>query len=499
MAPDIRRHTRRLPPWTTLLLFTALYAIILWPHVQIHAGGSDSSGYLNHARSLEALDFRAPVRDLKAYPSTEAPDFTYVPLGYRSIDDKRSLVCTYPPGLSLLILASAKLSSWDQGPALMLWSHALAGVLLTWILARQARLSPLYALFAAATLALSSVFLSNSVQLMSDVPALTWLSAAFVCALHTRRPVSSALLTGLSFGIAVLIRPTNALALPALLLALAYPWRVTAPHRCFTFLLGTLPSAALFLTLNKLELGSFLASGYGDIGYLLSPHHLPDSLLAYITGLPLCLCPLAPLAVVSLRRSTPPSPVHWVLILWILSFATFYSFYRHTGEHWYYLRFLLPAAPALIVLSLTGAKSLLSQLRSSVLRISALTAGVLLSFAILLIADRRLYVLNAGASEQAYTQACQSAKHLLPPNAFILAMQCSGALRYHTDHIIVRWDTLTPETFSKIQSAATAESRPLYALLFRHEIPEAQHHAPATWTSLATTGDIQLFELSPAQ
>jgi len=446
------------------------------------------------------LEFRSPPRDLKAYPSTQAPDFTYVPLGYKTIDAQSALVCTYPSGLSLLILASAKLSSWDNGPALMFWAHALAGVLLTWILARQAQLSALIALFAAASVGLSPVYLSNSVQLMSDIPSLTWLTATLVCGLHLRRPYSSALLSGFAFGVAVLVRPTNALVLPALLLALSSPRTPATPWRWLLFVLGGLPCAASLLFLNKLEFGSYFTSGYGNIGYLLSPRHIPGALQAYALWIPCCLFPLAPLALLAPRFTSPRPHLSAVLSLWILSFSTFYAFYRHTGEHWYYLRFLIPVTPALVVLALSSAAAALPQIPNPRTRTLLASIGITITLVTLLIADHRLQVLSSGASERTYTQACQEAKRRLPPNAVVLAMQCSGALRYHTNFVIARWDILNPETFSKLHQAAIAESRPLYALLFRFESEEAlHHHAPASWTLILEQGDIQLYQLAQSQ
>jgi hypothetical protein len=80
---------------------------------------------------------------------------------------------------------------------------------------------------------------------------------------------------------------------------------------------------------------------------------VPGTLEFYVRWLPLLLSPIvlfAPSILALLWQRMPR--ITCVLASWALAYLAFFSAYRWTHEQWWFLRFLLPAAPALIVAGL---------------------------------------------------------------------------------------------------------------------------------------------------
>ena len=87
--------------------------------------------------------------------------------------------------------------------------------------------------------------------------ATTWCLAAMWAALRARRDRRWAAACGVAFGIAVLIRPTNAVLLPALVVLLGFDWR-----RLGLAVVGGLPCVAWLAVYNHSLYGGALRSGY---------------------------------------------------------------------------------------------------------------------------------------------------------------------------------------------------------------------------------------------
>jgi len=494
-------RTKGLAPasWTNVLVLVlalAGYAWFFWPQLHATAGGSDSSGYLNHARLLSRGEFHSQAMDLAGYPTAKAPGFTYAPLGFKPVDSKGTLVCTYPPGLPLMLIGAARFSGWELAPNCIMLGHVLAAIVLTWLLARRCGLGSAWCFLAAGLLGFSPIFLNSGVQLLSDIPAAVWLTASLLCALEARARTWAALLSGFCLGVAVLLRPTCAFGVIPLLLAIAPPLDRATLRSLLLVILGGLPCAFVQLGLNRLELGSWLASGYGDVGQLLSTANLGRSLRAYALWLPASLGIVVPAALALPWLRSGGGRLRLVLGTWILVIAGFYALYFHTGEDWTYMRFLVPAAPALVVAALLALDAAAARIRN--LRTQALACGLGLSalVSLLWLSNRQFHALSAGRAEQRYDRACDKARELLPRNAVVLAMQCSGALRYRTDFLVVRYDMLRPVSFERLRAAALAEGRPVYALLFPFEQTEAlQSKTPGDWQPVAQVDDLRLYQL----
>ncbi len=449
-----------------VLLGTLLvYAVFLVRHTGGVAGGSDSSGYLNQARILAGGTLQTAVRTIEGVPPTPEAGFLYVPLGFSPVPDAPAWMRpTYPAGLSLLVCAAAPLVGWDHAPVVVLILHTLAGLLLTYALARHLELSPGWALAAVLLLAASPLYVFMGTQPMSDVPALVWITGAVLAAERSRTKTAWASLAGFAFAGAVLLRPTNLILILPVALALGGDLR-----RWVRFAVGGLPGALFHFRYAEVAYGSWLATGYGDVSELFRAELLGPTLRHYVQWLPQLFSPLV-LLVIGLpwllrqhfRRAL-------LLLLWFGSVAGLYAVYEFTHHTWWFLRFLLPSAPALLIGALCVARAAASGLPSSLAH-GWLGAALLGAAVVLLVStNRRLHAHLSAEQEQMYADAARWAQSTLPADAVVLAMQTSGALLYYTDLTFVRWDMASPELAARIVKTCHQRGQPLYALLFPFE------------------------------
>ncbi|MEO5961238.1 MAG: glycosyltransferase family 39 protein [Opitutaceae bacterium] len=475
---------------TGLALLALGYAILLACHVGAYAGGSDSSGYLNHARALVSGRIQATPPALSHLAPADTTQYLYVPLGFRSGPNGRDIVPTYPVGLPLLLAGAATVFGWEFAPSIVFVVHGVLGLLLTFATARVFGLAARWAFVAALAVALSPLYLQMSLQTMSDVPALVWTTAAVVSAMLSRQRVRWAAIAGVAFALAVLIRPTNLLALAPIAIAFGFDWR-----RWLLFAASGAPGAVFLLLHNHAAYGKYLTTGYGDSAGL-QLDYIPRTLAHYARWLPALFTP-AILGVFALpwfkhHRSRPVA----VLVAWLLVFTSFFATYYNTHETWWYLRFLLPAAPAFVVGGLLGFRSLLSPVLTPARALACLLGAFLATSANSVYWARRFYVLESGRGEQIYPLTARWVRDHLPADAVLAVMQHSGSLRYYSDFTLVRWDQFEPAQFPAIRDAVRAADRPLYAVLHPFEVEDGalSKRMPGAWTQIGTVRDVSIWK-----
>jgi hypothetical protein len=176
----------------------------------------------------------------------------------------------------------------------------------------------------------------------------------------------------------------------------------------------------------------------------------------------------------------------------------FYAVYYFTHETWWYLRFLLPAFPALIIAALLALQGLA---RKRVWRISpklVWMAAALCIFANGYAWTRALRSLSSGRDETSYVEVSAWAEAHLPARAVIAAMQNSGALFYYTDFSLIRYDWLTPDSFHVITGRTAAAGRPLYALLQDFEQSDAfTKRMPGNWVRIDRVRNVTVWKYVP--
>jgi hypothetical protein len=488
--------------WPVLVFAVGLvvYGVFLANFEGAYAGGSDSSGYLECARLLSAGRVRTEFREIPGLPAAHLPEYTYVPLGFKPSITKGQMVPTYPIGLPLIIAAIASVSGWDLAPHIALWLHAMAGVVLMFLLVRLSGLAPGWALLGAMLLALCPLYLMYAVQMMSDLPATTWAMATVLTAWLARSHRGWAPVAGVAFGMAVLVRPTNILLIAPVAIALDLDWR-----RWLAFGLGGLPWAVLQALFNQAAYGHPLASGYGRIDGLFQWDVFSVTLWHYVLWLPLLLTPfgLLALGLPWVARRAP----RWSALLtaWAIPLLGIYAFYYYTHETWWYLRFVMPAFPALWLAALLVAQALAG--RWGLAGVTAGRRGLCAGLALGLVLaaflgqwDHRNQPYHTGRGERAYLAAIETLRSTLPPGAVIAAMQASGALFYYADYPVVRWDQIRPDTFPRIADACAAARRPLFALLLPFEEQRAfpERLLPGTWEKIWTVRDFTLWRYTAA-
>ena len=491
VPPTVR--SRWLHPNWWLVLALAAYAIFLWPRTYVAPCGSDSSGYFNAAKVFSHGAVSAPLLAVEGLPATELPLMTYLPLGFKRDLAATKIIPTYPIGLPLLFVGFFAVFGIGVGAKLTLITHGVLGLLMIYVLARRLGAGARAAILGTVALAFSPLYLLYSMQAMSDVPALAWVASAIWLALVSRDRPRWALAAGFAFGFAVLIRPTNALALAPLLLALGRPGR-----SWIWFGLGGLPCAIGLAAFNHSAYGGIAASGYAQLPDLLGTEWCAVTLREYARWLPVVGTPLVVFALGFpwLVRAEPGKIT--LLVVWAAVFFGFYAFYSCTHETWWYMRFILPGLPGIILLAVLVLERIFAALRRPAARLA--TFAVVL--AVNLTSDahwNRQWVVLAGSSggELIYAEISQWANQHLPTDAVIFSFQLSGAHRFYSDFVLIRWDVLE-STWPRIQTVLHAAHRPIYATLFNwEEEPALKQAIPGDWEKVAQIRQGSVWRLRP--
>ena len=399
-----------------------------------------------------------PSSDLvSAVPWPEAPK-TFTPGGFVPSETRPSAsapVCA--PGFSLLLAPLAIIGGLD---AIFLLSP-IAGALLVWLtfVAGRHIAGPLAGAMAAVLVAASPPMLYQVVQPMNDVTTAVLWMATFVALVRRRWT-----LAGLLCGAALLVRPNLIpLALVAVLFVVIRD-RGLGIRPVTRFGLAAFPFCLLVLGLNYGLYGSPFRTGYGQLGSLfgqaaavinaprylrwLVETHTPFPLLAFA----------APFVLPKEKRGET-----WLAIGLIVTTCLVYLIYTPFDE-WTYLRFLLPAIALMLVLACSVTVTLLQYAPAAgrVVIAGAVAAGIGV-FCVRQANDRLAF--NLRFLEQRYRSAGTVVRDRLPPNAVVLSVWDSGAVRFHGRREALSWAGLDPEWLDRSLAWLDAHGRAPYILL----------------------------------
>jgi hypothetical protein len=510
-----RRATAALvarPGWIAAVLAAATFAVSVACSTRA-AGGSDVYGYMSQADLWLDGRLKVPVpwaREVP-WPDKVAP---FAPLGYRTAPgvDELAIVSTYSPGLPML-LAVAKLVA---GPCALFAVVPLCGaigVFATYAIGRRLA-SAATGLVGAAFVATSPASLGVMMDPLSDVPAMAVWALAFLCLLG--RSWRAAAGAGLLASLAILIRPN--LVVLAAPMALWYfvrrrpaggGWGPRLADAA-VFSLGVLPAVATIAWLNDYLYGAPLASGYGQLGDLLSWSRIVPNLVTYLRWYAEAETPVALLGLLAVAV-----PVRWlwpaaadrsiflvvglfVAVLWI-QYAAYFAF-----DSWGYLRFLLPSWPFLML----GAAAALV----AASRLAGRFGAVIVAAATIGIGAQHLVF----AKEHGVFDQRQAARHtiitgpmirqLTADNSLVIALQHSGSVRYYAGRVTARYDALPPATLDRDVAWLNERGVRVFAFLDEREAAEFKNRfaGQAVLSALDRPvltyrpGDLFLFELTPA-
>jgi 4-amino-4-deoxy-L-arabinose transferase-like glycosyltransferase len=383
-------------------------------------------------------------------------------------------------------------------------------VLCTFGIGRQIR-SPAAGLIAASLVATSPALLFMLMWPMTDVPAAA--AAALVVWCLLRGSPASALAAGLAAAAGVLIRPnfvTIAGGAGLWLLAEVLAGSRAAGLRRFSlFILGVVPGILAMLWWNARLFGSPLASGYGTAGELFDWSRVAVNAGQYTRWLwetsPLAFVGLAVLLLpgTAMGRGPAGPRARWLLTLIVLSAAGIYLFYLPFPE-WWYLRFLLPAWPALFGAAGAALDALSQRWRrlSPLLLVVVLAAGV----AGIAVAKRR-GVFAIGATERRYVSVARLVDQNTDPGSVIITWQHAGTLRYYAGRETLRYDLLDPRSLDLAIAWLADRGRHPYLLVedgerTMFEARFASHNAhgrldyspAAAWQASRTPGWVFLYD-----
>ena len=480
------------------------YGALLFTYMASGVGGSDSSGYANTARAMLEGRVVLPIEALSRLDLPPRLAGAFRPLAFEPGPEPGTIVPFYPPGFPLHIAFASLVAGWEAGPFVVSPILALLAVVLTYFLGRELSLSRPLAFAGAAIFAAAPIMLRQAVQPMSDVAAAVWCVAAILCALRSRKGSVWALPAGAAFGMAVLVRPADVLLL--LPLAFALRWN---PRSFAFFAAGGVPFAAFFGFWNRTLYGSVLSTGYAPVmeGEFSWSNFAPRFVL-YGKWI---VWQLSPLPLLGWLGSTFCRSLRVrdraLLVTWLAAYFLFYCFWR-PADGWWYSRFLLPALPALILGFLVSLRELLRVLsageskargRRWPLRALAGAAVLLGVFGVELRRDLTPPMPYKEARGQAtFPEACRAiARRAEGASALVVAMEFSGAVRFYTDFLPVRWDQISAEDFALVRARAAEKGYRVFAILFPDEVPRAQPNVPGDWVFLENVRHASLWELHP--
>ena len=492
-----RSSVRRFAPLVACVM--AIGVLAIGARYGSHAvAASDQSGYVSESGLWARGTPRIDVGFSASLPWPDAKD-SLMPLGYR-IGAGGAMVPTYAPGLPLL-MALARVAG-VCGPFLVMPLSAAMLVFFTFHLGRRL-FGTGTALAGAALVACSPVMVFMSLTPMADLPAAAfWIGAL---AMAIRGTPTATVVAAIFSGVAIVIRPN--------LVPLAvFPWLMTvvrcqsvgeAARRTMLFAAGSIWAPIAVAWINNLLYGSPLSSGYGDVGAAFSLSNAAANIKLYPSWWLESQGPIGLLCVVSLwRRRGAVLREFLVTIAFAVSVILLYLFYL-PFDAWWYLRFVLPAIPVLLLLCADA----VSWAARRTHRTLAIAMAVFM-----LLAGRHAFqfiqvhdVLGTGYGEERYPETALYIESALPADAVIIAMQHSGSIRYYTGKVIVRWDTLNPEWLDRAVTFLRERGVATYAVLeyweeaeFRQRFRGQQALAELDRGPVATAraGETRLYPLS---
>ena len=417
------------------------------------AGGADAYGYVSQA-ALWADGHSSAPDPLAMVARIVGP--AAAPLGYQMGAVAGSIVPIYPAGLPLLMAIAIRLG----GPAAAYLVVPLFGGLAVWLTyLLGVRIADARAgVVAAILVAFTPIFMFQSLEPMSDVPATAWWLLAWVLVLSPGG--AAAFGAGLSVSAALLTRP-NLLPLAALLVAVAAA-TAPRPRRAMLLVAGLVPGCVAVAALNAHWYGDPLRFGYGPLDAFYAWNHFLPNLRRHWTWmieLDASVILLATAAPWVVREKTTVAAI----LAFFAALIGCYAFYLVYDE-WPFFRFLLPGLPLMIALAAAVIVRGMSQLPLSLRGAAVFLLCTLVPIEGVLTADRHT-AFDIQRAEHRYVAVGQAIGARLPANAVVLSVIQSGSVRMYGQRPTVRWDKLEPERLDATLDGLRAAGYAPYLLL----------------------------------
>jgi len=326
---------------------------------------------------------------------------------------------------------------------------------------------------AAVLLAARPPFLYQIVQPMSDVPAAALWTAALVAVMSARftSSLAGAIVGGLVTGVALIVRP-NLLPLVGVAAFAVFTGRgVTLRTVLRTwggFAAGVAPFAMAVGVLQDAMYGGPFKSGYGDLDFLFRLDHVWPNLQRYPVWLVQTETPIVLLALASPFVARDRRACVWLLAFAAAVFVCYIPY--EVFDAWWYLRFLLPAYPPLLVLTAVALTMMIGRLPARWRVGQAVLVAAVAFCMVRVTVDRGTFGLRD--FERRFRLGGEYVAAHLPENAAVVTGQESGSIRFYSGRLTLFWRELPPESLDRaLQFLRDRGYRP-YLLLEPWEQPE---------------------------
>lgn len=502
--PILRRWFQQSPAFSlaaAMLAIATLVTGVRWG--AMIAGGADSYGYVSQAGYWQRGSVVVQEDVIRPSPWPGAA-LTWSPLGYRpSPNQLDAIVPLYAPGLPLL-MALGQLIAGFCGAFFVVPLCGGLTIWLTYALGRRVFDAPGIALWGAALVACSPVFLYQLMNAMSDVPVTAAWTLALVLAM-SRRAFSA----GLAMSAAIAIRPNLAPLAGVLLAWLA----VTEKNRsgwtlasiCARFTVGVAVSVLGIAVFNARVYESAVTSGYGTTSDLYALRYFFTNVRQFAAWTADVETPIVALAALFfvMPGILPPARIpHPGLLLGgsltvvLLSYVFYQPF-----DVWWYLRFLLPMWPIVMLLTAAGLESIVRRWLGRVYSFAIATAVLVFAWhGVRTAVDRSAF--DLGRSERRYVDVARFIAAHTDPGAVIFSVQHSGSLRLYADRLTLRYDALDPIWLDRAVAYLQASGRRPYYVLdggevaaFRERFGASNRLGTLDWPPMATlSGTIAVYD-----
>jgi hypothetical protein len=434
------------------------------------AGGSDSFCYAYQAeRWAAAFTFESTLQQPDALAlAARWPDalFAFAPVGHvPSPTVAGAIVPICPAGLSLAMAPFVILGGRDAMFLVVpLFGALLAGA--TYV--AGARYGARVGLTSAAITACSPAFLFQLLQPMSDVPAAALWMLAVAAATGTGR--RAPLLAGLAAAGAVMMRPNLVpLAIPLGLFLLFRPERLPAERfRAAGVYAAAAAIGGVIVALVQNEFyGSPWSSGYGSLEALFRTEHVSPNASRYFSRMSQAHTP-AWLVAAAAPLVLPGALTGLYTMMFLVNVACYLPYV--VFEEWWYLRFLLPTIPLVLIL-------LVATIDAACRRVSPRSAtpvlalvGLVLSVSFIRTA-RDGNVFRLQGFESRFARAGAFVGERLPANALVITNWQSGSVRFYSGRPTLAWGGLDRHSLDDALAFARERGLAPFFLFERWEEP----------------------------
>ncbi len=445
-------------------LAIAAYGTFLFRNLSFAAGGPDTGGYMNEARLIASGRVTTPVGLVRTFGLDDSWLGYFMPLGFGP-SKGAAMHPTYPPGLPIHLAVAALIGGWKHAPFYVAPLAAVGCLIMIVAVGRKLGIPLVLSLGGAAIVAAGPAFLWHAVQPASDVLATFWALVTVWLALDSRERPSMALAAGVAYSIGVWVRPTSALLVFPLALAVRLRWK----HLLFLGA-GAFPFGVALMVWSSRLYGSAFRTGYGDIsmswaGVMNAAPQYAEWLVKMMTVL------IFPAGLVVIVDRLVDGWTRAMLAVWFVVFYVFYSFYGFF-DGWQCIRFLLPAIPALVFGALLVIRDLVRLANRFEPVATAVAIGLVLWTSLAPVrSTQELGILPILKTvESGYPRYIEWAERRVPKRAVVVTGVLSGPFFYYANRSIVRYDQLNDERFQILRAYAGIHGMPWYAVVTSEEI-----------------------------